>query len=68
MQVYVFTHSLTFPDVSLCHSRFSLSVIPAFLPLSFLFFSLCHSCFSLSVIPDIFNRESRGFLFQGGSA
>ena len=26
--LYVFTNSLTLPNVSLCHSRFSLSVIP----------------------------------------
>ena len=26
--LYVFSHSLTIPDVSFCHSRFSLSVIP----------------------------------------
>ena len=27
-ELYVFSNSLTLPDVSLCHSRFSLSVIP----------------------------------------
>ena len=28
LHLYVFSHSLTLPNVSLCHSRFSLSVIP----------------------------------------
>ena len=55
--LYVFSHSLTIPDISFCHFRYLLLSFPIS-PSVISDVSFCHFRFSLSVIPDIFNRES----------